>query len=330
MSEADGEANRPRETARLMYSEANSPHYDVQLSLKRVMFEDHTPFQKVQVIETHQFGKTLVLDGKTQSAQLDEFMYHETLVHPAMLLHPSPKNVYIGGGGELATAREVLRHSTVEKCVMVDLDEAVVDICKKELPEWADGCTEDSRLEVIYSDAHAYLNDYDGPLFDVIILDIADPIEAGPGIVMYTEEFYKFAFTKLTPNGVLVTQSGACSLYNFKECFTAIHNTLKASFDHVKGYRTDIPSFAGVWGFNLAFNNVEGEDAEEGDKRQAFDAWAASSIDARIQARWPEGSPLRFYDGPAHRGLFGLPKPIRQGMEAEDRTITRENPVFMY
>lgn len=314
----------PRETARLCYNEANSPFYDVQLRLERVLYEGQSKFQHVQVIETTQFGKTLVLDGKTQSALFDEFMYHETLVHPAMMLHPCPKTVYIGGGGELATAREVLRHPCVERVVMVDLDEDVVRLCKDHLPEWHGGCIEDPRLEVIYDDAHAYLSRHEGT-FDVIIMDIADPIEAGPGIVLYTQEFYRYAASKLNPSGVIVTQSGACSLYNYEECFTAIHNTLKASFDTVLGYRVDIPSFAGCWGFNIAFNEPEKEE------RGSYADWSPERIDARIEERLSSTSTkFRFYDGITHRGLFGLPKPMREGMDREDRIITKANPVFMY
>ena len=135
MSNNDGQNNglAPQNTTHLWFTEANTPDYWIKLSLKRIMFESASKFQHVQVIETSQFGKTLVLDGKTQSCQADEFIYHESLVHPAMLLHPNPKSVYVGGGGELATTREVLRHKSVEKCIMVDIDEVVVNICKEEL-----------------------------------------------------------------------------------------------------------------------------------------------------------------------------------------------------
>ena len=77
-------------------------------------------------VNLHATGKMLLLDNKVQSAQNDEFIYHESLVQPSMLMHANPKKVYIGGGGELATAREVLRHESVEKCVMVDIDEMVI------------------------------------------------------------------------------------------------------------------------------------------------------------------------------------------------------------
>lgn len=93
--------------------------------LTSIDFNSKSKFQKVQIIKTIPFGTTLVLDGKTQSAQFDEAVYHEHLVHPAMLMHGNPKSVYIGGGGEYATARDVLKHTSVEKCVMVDIDEVV-------------------------------------------------------------------------------------------------------------------------------------------------------------------------------------------------------------
>jgi len=130
----------------------------------------------------------------------------------------------------------------------------------------------------------------------------------------------------MNAHGVLVTQSGACSLYNFEECFTAIHNTLKNSFDCVKGYSTHIPSFAGVWGFNIAYNKDQSPDSNV----ESFDSWDAEAIDERIAGRFDGKDVLKFYDGATHRGMFGLSKPIRQGLEKEQRIITVADPVFMY
>jgi len=321
-------AAEPRETVHLWMEEANTPHYIMRMALKRIMFESKSKFQRVQVLETYQFGKTLILDGKTQSCLQDEYIYHESLVHPAMLLCPNPKRIYIGGGGEMATAREILRHHSVEKLTMVDIDEVVVDICRKELPEWDAGAFDDPRCEVFYEDAHAWLKNSDEK-FDVIVMDIADPIEAGPGYVLYTQEFYAFAKEKLNPGGVLVTQSGPCSLYNYDECFTTIHKTLCSVFDHVLGYNADVPSFGSNWGFNLAF-------MDDGSDRKDFANWEPARIDTlvsrRISPLLPNKTraPLRFYDGVSHRGQFSLPKPIRDAIEKEERIMTVDNPVFMF
>merc|ERR1711937_115910 len=169
------------------------------------------------------------MDDKTQSTEVDEKVYHESLVHPAMLAHGAAKSVFVGGGGEFATTREILRHSSVEKCIMVDIDQLACEMCLEHLPEWADGCFEDPRLEVHYTDAMQWMTDYDGK-FDVIIMDICDPIEAGPGIALYFQEFYKMCVDKkLNPGGVLVTQSGCCSILNSDSCFSTIHTTLKSA-----------------------------------------------------------------------------------------------------
>lgn len=253
------DAAEPTMTSGFWFTEEVSPVMNISMKLDRITFDQKTKFQRAQIVETAPFGKTLVLDGKTQSALNDEFVYHESLVHPSMLAHPSPKRVFIGGGGELATAREVLKHSSVESCVMVDIDGAVssettnkvdlsdflpqvVDICKSEMPEWAAGCTEDPRLTVVIDDAKAWLENT-SEKFDVVIMDIADPIEAGPGIALYYTEFYKFVTSRMNPGGIFVTQSGPGSIMNYTECNTVIHNTLKHSFDHVVAYSSDVPSF---------------------------------------------------------------------------------------
>jgi hypothetical protein len=192
--EAEGECAADRQ---IFYFDENlSDVYGVRMVLRRMMFDGRSDFQRVQVVETEQFGKTLVLDGQTQSALADEKQYHETLVHPAMLQHPNPKSVFIGGGGEFATAREVLRHASVQRCVMVDIDELACDMCREHLPEWGNGAYDDERFVVAYEDARVWLEESD-EMFDVIIMDICDPIEAGPGYRLYTHEFYEFCKTRL-------------------------------------------------------------------------------------------------------------------------------------
>ena len=312
----------PACTSAFWFSENITPSLRLESGLNKITFDAQSDFQKVQIIETEPFGKILVLDGKTQSALVDEYIYHETLVHPALLRHPNPKTVYIGGGGEFATAREVLKHPSVTRVVMVDIDQVVCDMCREQMPEWNAGVFEDPRLEVHYTDAYAYLQN-STETFDVIIMDIADPIEAGPGYVLYTEEFYKYAVTKLSPEGVLVTQSGPGSCFNWDECFSAIHQTLKTAFNVVIPFTTDIPSFGSNWAFNLAFNSATPEAC-----MAAVVEPSSRSTNEQIEKRIPGN--LKFYDGISHLGLFGLSKQIRGGLEQEKRIITIDNPVFMY
>lgn len=329
---AEEAAAVPQETSGFWFIEEVLPSFRVSMKLKSIGFNGKSAFQKVQVVETEPFGKTLVLDSKTQSALGDEMVYHESLVHPSLLMHGNPKSVYIGGGGELATAREVLKHKSVEKCVMVDLDKLVVDICREHLPEWNDGSTEDPRLDLHYDDAKAFLERYDGK-FDVIIMDIADPIEAGPGIALYTAEFYTFVVSKLNPGGILVTQSGPGSAYNATECFSVIHQTLRRSFDFVAPYTADIPSFGSNWAFNMAFNKdcalvAAASAAGEEDPVRYLVEQPSRSLDEAMESRLSRD--LRFMDGVAFKGIFGIPKSVRKALEEETRVMTVENPIFMY
>lgn len=321
-------------TSGFWFREEVTPDLAMEMKLKAITFDAKSDFQRAQIIETADFGKTLVLDSKTQSAAFDEAIYHESLVHPAMLLHENPKSVFIGGGGEYATAREVMRHKSVESCVMVDIDEVVCDICKEQLPSWGAGVWEDKRFEAHYEDAKAFL-ERDSRTYDVIIMDIADPIEAGPGIVLYTQEFYRFAVSKLNPGGVLVTQSGPGSVLNATECFACIHQTLRSVFPCVLPYTSDIPSFGSNWAFNLAFtadspflakfSAAAGKDASA----KFLAAMSPASIDEVIEARGLTGS-LKFLDGVTACGIFGVPRPVRRALEDEKRIMTVANPVFMH
>mmetsp|Transcript_25742 Transcript_25742/g.31637 ORF Transcript_25742/g.31637 Transcript_25742/m.31637 type:complete len:400 (+) Transcript_25742:112-1311(+) len=324
------EGERAAERDAFWFEENLTSVFGVKMALKRIMFDARSMFQRVQVVETEQFGKTLVMDGQTQSAEADEYVYHESLVHPALLLHPNPKSVYIGGGGEFATAREVLRHKSVERCVMVDIDKVGCDICREQLPEWNDGAYEDKRFHVEYTDAKAWLEDHDEK-FDVIIMDICDPIEAGPGYKLYTEEFYNFCKTRLNKNGVVVTQSGPGAVYNAKEeCFTVIHNTLSAAFNCVIPYAADVPSFGCNWGFNMAIINdktIEGAQAGAEVRSKILNK-SVQEIDQEIAERI--NGNLKFLDGLSFRGIIGIPKSIRESCQTEDRVMTIDNPVFMY
>mmetsp|Transcript_20693 Transcript_20693/g.23612 ORF Transcript_20693/g.23612 Transcript_20693/m.23612 type:complete len:349 (-) Transcript_20693:261-1307(-) len=321
-----------------------APGLRYEMELIKIFTSSESEFQKVEVIETY-FGKTLITDGKTQSAELDEFAYHESLVHPSLFRCAStgnpPKSVFIGGGGELATAREVLRHKSVERCVMVDIDGKVIDVCKQYLPEWGgEAVVSDDRFELIIGDAHKWMMETEEK-FDVIILDISDPIEAGPGIMLYTKEFYEHALTRLNmPGGVFVTQSGTADSVppphalgdrvTDTSCYGPIHNTLRAVFDCVVPYSTNIPSFGGDWGFTMAFQASSAED----DKTLIENEWKFPQpevIDTLIEQQIEGGAAkLGLYDGISHLSMFALTKKLREMLKNDTRVMTRDNPVFMY
>ena len=283
-------------------------------SIEGVLYTGQTKFQSVEVIQFSSLGKCLVLDGKVQSSELDEFVYHEALVQPAMVAHPHPEVVFIAGGGEGATLREVLSHSTVKRAVMVDIDEEVVKICQEFLPEHSRGSFQDRRAEVYHVDARDYLAK-SGDKFDIIIIDLPDPIEEGPAYLLYTQEFYGLVRDRLTANGLISVQAGSASLNELIN-FGAVNNTLASVFPIVCPYQVDIPSFGGPWGFCLASEKVNPT------------LLSPSEVDSRISARSLGG--LKFYDGLTHQGIFSLPKHIRDGLSRQKRLITDKEPLYIY
>ncbi|UCC60569.1 MAG: polyamine aminopropyltransferase [Dehalococcoidia bacterium] len=291
-----------------------TPHLIQQFSISDIIYNGMTKYQSVQVIDTPGFGKCLILDGKIQCSESDEFIYHEALVHPPMITHPGPETVFIAGGGEGATLREVLAHSSVKRVVMVDIDRQVVDLCRKYLPSLSQGAFEDGRVELLHVDALKYLEDTKEN-FDVVIIDLTEPLEEGPSYLLYTREFYQGLKDKLTPDGLIALQSGSTSMI-IAFGFTAVANTLGTAFSIVAPYQTEIPSFGGTWGFAVASQNL--------DPRELL----PEEVDRRISSRINKD--LRFYDGITHRGIFSLPKYLREEMNRDKRIITRDQPLFTY
>ena len=298
-----------------------TPDMMVVYRIRDILHTGKTAFQAVDIMDTDTFGRCLVLDGKTQSTEVDEHIYHDSLVHPAMLHHPSPRSVFIGGGGEGATLREILRYPEVNKVTMLDLDQEVVELCKTHLPNHNAGGFNSSKLELRHEDARGYLASCE-ERFDVIILDLVDPSEGGPAYLLYTEEFYTLAKSKLNPGGILVTQSGPAGYLNYTECFTAIARTLSRVFPQTHPYCVYVPAFTTLWGFVLAVVDapVPSEISDLPDMEPAY-------IDQKIEQRLPDE--LTYYDGLAHRRMFSLPKYLRKGILAEQRIVTDNTPVFM-
>lgn len=296
-----------------LYDEV-SPNLAQLHRIKKVIYSGRTKFQSIEIVDTRSFGVCLVLDGKIQSSERDEFIYHEALVHPAMLSHACPETAFIAGGGEGATLREVLAHKTVGRVVMVDIDAQVIDICRHYLPFFHQGSFNDSRLELNFADARMYLQKTNDK-FDVVIIDLVEPLEEGPACLLYTREFYELVKDKLNIGGIISVQSGAAGWTNFKN-FTAIINTLKSVFTIVCPYQAYVPSFVDLWGFATASQSVKPAELSPGD------------IDCRISARLSKG--LKSYDGLTHQSLFTLPKHIRHQLAVTRRIITDQKPVFVY
>jgi spermidine synthase len=282
--------------------------------VETILYAKQTKYQQMEIMVTRNYGRCLVLDGKMQSSEYDEFIYHEALVHPALLTHPNPKKVFIVGGGEGATLREILRHKSVEHVLMVDIDQEVVESCKKYLPEWHQGSFDDPRTRLEFRDARKYLEETKD-VYDVIIIDISEPMEEGPAYLLYTKEFYQIVMDRLSKNGIISLQAGTTSLTSLL-CFSAVYQTLKSVFPIVRPYQAIIPCFGLPWGFALASKLADPQ------------SFSQEEIDKRIADRLK--GELKYYNGEIHHGQFLLPKHIRQHAERETRIIEDNHPLFAY
>jgi len=285
------------------------PHMASMYAIETYYVNLVSPFQRVEVAKSSLFGKCLILDGKIQSSEFDEYIYHEALVHPAMLAHPRPRTVMVIGGGEGATLREVFKHPSVGKVVMVDIDKDVVDLCKEYLPEWHQGSFEDARLELIHADARQYLEDNE-VAFDVMIIDLPEPVEEGPSRRLFTRQFYQIVKKRLNENGIMVLQSGDFSL-TFMEAHSAIYKTVASVMPAAYSYHVFIPSFNTDWSFVIT--------AREGDPFKELDS---RELDRRIAER---NLQLKSYDGVTHQGMFSIPKNIRAERDSGTMIIDDDN-----
>ncbi len=285
-----------------------------QHRLEEVLYSGRTDYQSVQVVRAARLGVCLALDGKIQSSEKDEFIYHEGLVQPAMVAHPRPESVFIAGGGEGAILREALRHRSVKKAVLVDIDAEVTALSKKYLPGHGAGAFEDPRAAVHHTDARAYL-EKSPDKYDIIIIDLPDPIEEGPAYRLFTQEFYRTVRGRLTDDGIIAVQAGSASLTELLN-LTAVYNTLKSVFPIVITGVTHVPCFGGPWGFCFA------------SPKHDPSLLAPAEVDRIIAARGLAG--LRLYDGLTHLGMFTLPRYVRDALAVQRRLITDARPLYLY
>lgn len=235
-------------------------------SCEERLVDEKTKFQKVDIVRNAYFGKMLFLDGDIQSAEYDEQVYHECLVQPAMLHHPNPKKVLILGGGEGATLREVLKHKSVEKAVMIDLDGELVEICRKRLPEWHQGAFDDSRAEVKIMDAFKYLRGTKEK-FDVIIEDLLSP-DLESSTELFNSELFSLIKNALAGGGIAVFQSGRTDItVDSGLHFRKFASVVSKEFSHAKKFHAFIPSFFFTWGYIMASDSRLAMSLEEINQR---------------------------------------------------------------
>ncbi|MEW6515711.1 MAG: polyamine aminopropyltransferase [candidate division FCPU426 bacterium] len=291
-----------------MYSE-NEGHLH---GFRRVLVTGQTAYQQVEIVDTYEYGRCLLLDGKMQSGQVDEHIYHELLVHPAMVAHPLPKRILIIGGGEGATLREVLRHGSVERVDMLEIDEKVVEFAKRHLSEWHRGAFDDPRLRLIVGDGRRFVQET-AEQYDVVLIDASDPSYDGPAYLLYTRQFYQEVAKRLSPAGIVATQAGAASP-TCGEIMASIHTTLGKAFPVVRAHEAFIPSFGYPWGFCLG--SMQSDPAR----------LAPAEVDRRLNERGVQE--LKAFDGTTHCRQFMPDKTLRTMLASQGRLIKDQQPIY--
>jgi len=236
------------------YTDRYSKNLHTSFKIKKVLFEKKTKFQKIQIFDLFGFGKSLITDGITQSAQKDEFIYHESLIHPALILQPANKEleILVLGAGEGATLRELLKYKNVKKITTVDIDKEAVEIFKKFFPEMHQGSFDDKRVDLIIDGAEKFLLKT-RKKYDVIFSDISDFtfFNLGSTAKKSQEAFYKLIYKRLNKNGFFVMHTSNFSEITNKEHFD-LKKILDKIFPKVFSYRAYVPFFADFWGFLIS------------------------------------------------------------------------------
>lgn len=259
--------------------------------LKKKLFKGKSPFQTVEVVETKGHGKLLLIDGMTMVSERDEFVYHEMIAHVPLFLHPRPRRVLVIGGGDGGSVREVLRHKTVDRCVLVEIDALVVDASRKYIPLTA-GKLSDRRAVVRIEDGVKFVRETD-ERFDVVIVDSTEPF--GPAKELFGTAFYKDVKRVLTENGIVVSQAGS----PFYEIGTIknLHRILKPVFPVVDAYLFNNLTYpGGLWAFTYASKGIK--------PVRDFNP-------SRVKAA---KMPLKWYNAGVHAASFALPEFVRKAV----------------
>ncbi len=263
----------------------------ISLRVKRAVVSDASPFQKIEVFDTYGFGRVLCLADIVVLTERDEFIYHEAIVHPVMMMHAEPSKVCIIGGGDGGCLRETMKYSCVKAAAVVEIDQLVKETSVKHFPELATGFS-DPRARVVIADGFSFL-DTATDQFDVIIVDSFDP--GGPVQSLETMGFYRLVSSHLNKGGIAVFQTDSPTIKS-----DSLQNTLSALSAVFKAYQPyvcTLPSFPeGICSFCVC--------AHESARLKVFDAKRFSSI----------APTCRYYNADIHRGAFLLPEYIRKCM----------------
>lgn len=221
----------------LWFTEKQTESYGITAKIKQTLHTEQTEFQKLDMVETEEFGNMLILDGMVMTTKKDEFVYHEMVAHVPLFTHPNPENVLVVGGGDGGVIREVLKHPSVKKATLVEIDGKVIEYSKKFLPEIA-GELENPRVEVIVGDGFMHIAEAENE-YDVIMVDSTEPV--GPAVNLFTKGFYAGIAKALKEDGIFVAQTD--NPWFKADLIREVQRDVKEIFPIVKLYTANVPTY---------------------------------------------------------------------------------------
>jgi len=278
----------------LWYTEKHSSNVLFSLKVDEQLYSGNSEFQKIDILQTSEFGRILTLDGLVMLTEKDEFIYHEMITHVPMATNPSIKNVLVIGAGDGGTIRELAGYQTIERIDMVEIDEMVVDVCKVYLPQTASKL-DDPRVNLYFEDGLKFVRKKENE-YDLIIVDSTDPF--GPGEGLFTKEFYGNCYKALTEDGILVNQHESPFYEEDALGMRRAHQRLVGFFPICEVYQFHMPTYpSGHWLFGFA--------SKKYDPIEDLDAVAWNELDLKT----------KYYNTEIHVGSFALPNYVKEQLE---------------
>ena len=270
----------------LWFSEPHTPDVKLSIRVDKQLYSGQSDFQRIDVFESKEFGRFLTLDGYMMLTEKDEFIYHEMITHVPMAVHPNVKKVLVIGAGDGGVIRELTRYDSIEHIDMVEIDELVVEVCRKYLPQTSCRLS-DERVHIFYEDGLRFIRSKENE-YDLIIVDSTDPF--GPGEGLFTKEFYGNCYKALKEDGIMVNQHESPFYEGDANACKRAHKRIVESFPISRVYQAHIPTYpSGHWLFGFASKKYHPVD----DLRAV--QWKMLNLDTR------------YYTTKLHQGAFCLP-----------------------
>ena len=273
-------------------AERLTPDFGFYLREGRLLAQKQSTYQLIEVFDNALFGRVMRIDGCFMTSERDEFFYHEPMVHLPAIAHTGPRSALVVGGGDGGAVEELLKHPTMERVVLAELDACVVQLAREWLGDIHKGAFDDPRLEVRIGDARALIESC-SERFDQIVLDLTDPF--GPALDLYTVEFYQDCRRALNPGGVLSLHLG--SPIHLPGSMARIAASLRAAFPIVRPYLQYVPLYGTLWCMAMASDTTDPALLD------------ATEVEARIAARGLQD--LQLYNGATHQALLAQPNFVR-------------------